>query len=254
MIHRLTDRATIRRRLENEREWALYALADLDPGLFAQCEWHACGDALVLVFHGLAIRPIVAMGSAADVREILSVLPASSGYLNLQPDHVPAAEGVYVFRHRHEMQRMILRDFVPRTGTTEALGPSDCAEIEALYATAPGAAIAFAPVQLMTGLFRGIREAGELIAVAGVQVASVAEQVAAVGNVFVREDRRGRGLAQMVLSATVQAVLDAGIRTIGLNVERTNLAAVRAYETLGFRTALAYYEGMADRVATRDRR
>jgi GNAT superfamily N-acetyltransferase len=250
VVHHLTDKATIRRRLEKEREWALYALADLDPGLFAQCEWRAGGDALVLVFHGLAIRPIFTMGSGADLREILSVLPTASGYLNLQPDQLSAAEGVYAFRHRNEMQRMILRDFVPRTGPTVPLGPSDCAEVEALYGTAPGAAIAFAPVQLATGLFRGVREAGDLVAVAGVQVASVTEQVAGVGNVFVREDWRGRGLAQTVLSATVQAVLHAGIRTIGLNVERTNSAAVRAYETLGFRTALIYYEGTADRVAT----
>jgi hypothetical protein len=39
------------------------------------------------------------------------------------------------------------------------------------------------------------------------------------------------------------------VRTIGLNVERTNHAAVRAYEALGFETALSYYEGVADRVS-----
>jgi predicted GNAT family acetyltransferase len=104
-------------------------------------------------------------------------------------------------------------------------------------------------VQLTTGFFRGVRDAGTLVAIGGVQVVSVAEQVAAVGNVFVREDRRGRGLAQTVLSATVEAVLDVGIRTIGLNVKRTNAPAVRAYEALGFRRALVYYEGMADRVS-----
>jgi GNAT superfamily N-acetyltransferase len=251
VISLLTDKATIRRHLEKEREWALYALADLDDGLFEQCEWRVSGDALVLVFHGLAIRPIFAMGSASDVREILAGLPTPSGYLNLQPHLLAAAEGVYAFRYRNEMQRMILRDFVQRAGATIRLGPSDRAEIEALYATAPGAAIAFAPAQLTTGLFRGVRADGELIAIAGVQVISVVEQVAAVGNVFVREDHRGRGLAQRALSATIEAIFAIGISTIGLNVERMNLPAVRAYEVLGFRTALDYYEGMADRIDVR---
>jgi predicted GNAT family acetyltransferase len=146
------------------------------------------------------------------------------------------------------MCRMILGRFVGRAGHAIPLTMADCAEIQALYASGDHAAIAFAPVQLTSGLFRGVRDEGALVAVAGVQVISVAEGVAAVGNVFVREDRRGRGLAQTVLSATVAAVLETGVRTVGLNVERTNHAAVRAYEALGFKTALTYYEGMADRV------
>jgi ribosomal protein S18 acetylase RimI-like enzyme len=76
--------------------------------------------------------------------------------------------------------------------------------------------------------------------------------VAGVGNVFVRADRRGKGLARTVLSATVAAIIETGVRTIGLNVERTNEPAIRAYESLGFRTALRYFEGMADRVGRFD--
>jgi hypothetical protein len=123
VVHLLTDKATVRRHLEKEREWALYALADLGPGLFEQCEWRTCGDGLVLVFHGLAIRPIFAMGCAADVREILSVLPTPSGYLNLEPHQLPAADGLYAYRQRHDMQRMILRDFAPARGQPYHWGP-----------------------------------------------------------------------------------------------------------------------------------
>jgi ribosomal protein S18 acetylase RimI-like enzyme len=248
IVRRLTDRSSIRPFLEREREWALYALADLDEGLFEQCDWWGCGDGLALVFHGLDIRPIFLMGSASEVRALLSALPTASGYLNLQPHMLSCAEGLYVFRHRHEMRRMMLGHFVPRPGNTRTLTPADLADIESLYASGDNAATAFAPVQLKTGLFRGIREDGVLVAVAGVQAISLAEGVAAVGNVFVREDRRGRGLARAVLSDTVAAVLDAGVRTIGLNVEHSNASAVRAYEALGFRTVLQYVEGMADRV------
>jgi ribosomal protein S18 acetylase RimI-like enzyme len=39
------------------------------------------------------------------------------------------------------------------------------------------------------------------------------------------------------------------VKTSGLNVERSNVAAIRAYENLGFRKALRYVEGTADRAA-----
>ncbi|MBC8166625.1 MAG: GNAT family N-acetyltransferase, partial [Bryobacteraceae bacterium] len=81
----------------------------------------------------------------------------------------------------------------------------------------------------------------------GVHVVSQNESVAGVGNIFTRSDFRGRGLAQSVTSAVVRTLVEAGIRTIGLNVEYTNAAAIRAYEAIGFRTRFHYYEGVADR-------
>ena len=75
------------------------------------------------------------------------------------------------------------------------------------------------------------------------------ESVAGVGNVFTRPDCRGQGLAQTVTSAVVMALKEAGIRTLGLNVEQTNPAAIRAYERIGFRAHFTYYEGLAERVS-----
>ena len=146
----------IRRRLNTDREWSLYALADLDEGMFDHCDWWVAGDS------GLT-------------RELLVTLPEESGYLNLEFDQLDAAEGRYRYRERREMQRMFLE------------------QIGLLYAC-------------------------------------------------------GRGLAQIVTSAVVAALLDAGIRTIGLNLERTNTAAIRAYEAIGLRSHLNYYEGAADRL------
>jgi len=84
--------------------------------------------------------------------------------------------------------------------------------------------------------------------VAGVQVASRHEGVAAVGNIYTRPDCRGQGLAQTVTSAVVTALREVGIQTIGLNVENTNAYAIRAYERVGFRTHFSYSEGIADRL------
>jgi ribosomal protein S18 acetylase RimI-like enzyme len=245
----LTDKSEIRRTLEPEREWALYALADLDQGAFEHCDWWGLPGGLALVFRAIAIRPIFVLGNAAVARRLLAALPEPSGYLNLKEDQLGAAHSIYRYQARHQMRRMLLDVFQPRTGNAETLGMTHLAEIERLYSTGDGGGIAFAPFQLDSGMFRGIRQAGDLVAVAGVQVASQNESVAAVGNIFVRPDCRGRGLAQVVTSAVVTALKEAGIRTIGLNVESTNLAAVHAYERIGFNTRFSYFEGPADRIA-----
>jgi ribosomal protein S18 acetylase RimI-like enzyme len=251
---RLTDKTEIRRRLNAEREWSLYALADLDDGMFELCDWWGLGDGLALVFRGISIRPIFVLGDAACTRALLEALPEPSGYLNLQAHQVEGARGIYSFRGCHEMARMLLGEFQPRESAVEPLSARDVDEIERLYTTGDGGGIAFAPVQVETGFFRGIRRHGELVAVAGVQVVSRRESVAAVGNIFTRPDCRGQGLAQTLTSAVVAALRDAGIQTIGLNVERANAPAVHAYERIGFRTRLHYYEGPAERLlSTPDR-
>ena len=247
MLHRLTDKSEICRMLNTDRNWSLYALADLDDGMFEHCDWWAHRDGLALVFRALEIRPIFVLGDSDATRELLAAIPESSGYLNLKPEQLAAAHGIYEFRNRHHMLRMFLENPNPRSGSTESLTIENCKEIQELYATGDGGGTGFAPFQLHTGFFRGIRRGGELVAVAGVHVVSFQESVAGVGNIFTRHDFRGQGLAQIATSAVVSALNTAGIRTVGLNVEGTNAPAIRAYECIGFRMRFDYYEGTADR-------
>ena len=215
--------------------------------MFEHCDWWALGDSIALVFRALAIRPIFVLGDARSTRELLAVLPERSGYLNLKPHQFEAAAGLYRYCERYQMQRMFLGDLSPPVGIAEPLTPIDCHQVERLYACGDGGGIAFAPFQLGTGFFRGVRRGGELVAVAGVHVVSRNESVAGVGNIFTRPDCRGQGLAQIVTSAVAMALSEAGIRTIGLNVEHTNSAAIRVYERVGFRTHFTYYEGPVER-------
>ena len=245
MSRRVTDKSEIRRLLNTHRRWSLYALADLDDGMFEHCEWWVHRTSLALVFRALEIRPIFVLGDS--VPELLLSLSERSGYLNLKPEQLEAARGIYEYRERHHMRRMFLETPHLRPGSTEWLSVENCAEIERLYATGGGGGTGFAPFQLRSGFFRGIRRGGELVAVAGVHVVSLNESVAGLGNIFVHPDYRGKGLAQTVASAVVTSLREAGIRTIGLNVEDANGAAIRAYERIGFRTHFDYYEGPADR-------
>jgi ribosomal protein S18 acetylase RimI-like enzyme len=239
----------IRRLLLTNKPWSLYPLADLDDDLFPHCEWFALPNALAMVFKSIAIRPIFVLGNAEDTRKLLQAMPEPAGYLNLLPHQLPAAEGIYQYQTRQEMQRMLLEELRPRSGETVPLSIEHAGEILNLYATGTGGGIAFAPFQLNTTFFRGIRRNGELIAVAGVQVASRSEGVAAIGNIYTHPEHRNRGLAQTVTSAVAQALIEANIPTIGLNVERTNAPAIAAYHSLGFRQHLTYTEGVAHKLS-----
>jgi ribosomal protein S18 acetylase RimI-like enzyme len=105
----------------------------------------------------------------------------------------------------------------------------------------------FFPSMLDAGVFYGLWEADGLVAVAGTHLVVPSEDVAAVGNVYTRRDRRGRGLAARVTSAVVDELLRLKIRTIVLNVNQSNEPAIRVYERLGFTRHCGYCEGLATR-------
>jgi ribosomal protein S18 acetylase RimI-like enzyme len=243
-------KAEIRRILLTNKAWSIYPLADLDEDLFSHCDWFPLPNrnALAMVFKGIAIRPIFVLGDAEETRILLEAMPERTGYLNLLPHQADAAQGIYQYQSRQEMQRMLLEDLRPRPGETIPLTIDDADDILKLYATGTGGGIAFAPFQLNTTFFRGIRREGELIAVAGVQVASRSEGVAAIGNIYVHPRHRNQGLAQVVTTAVAQALGEAAIPTIGLNVERSNAPAIAAYEKIGFRRAFSYCEGIAHKL------
>ncbi len=118
-------------------------------------------------------------------------------------------------------------------------------QLEALYAH--GGGDAFRPKSLEYGVFYGVFEADRLVSVAGTHIVSDHERVAALGNVMTHPDYRGRGLATMATSAVCAELLDRGIEMIGLSVGRSNEAAIRVYEKIGFKRRAPFYEGTATR-------
>jgi hypothetical protein len=118
MPRRLTDKSEIRRLLNTDRQWSLYALADLDDGMFEHCDWWGHANSLALVFRALEIRPIFVLGdSTAD---LLRSLSEPSGDLNLKPEQFEAARGIYEFRVRRQMRRMFLETPNLRAGGDRA--------------------------------------------------------------------------------------------------------------------------------------
>ncbi len=245
----LRDVAAIRSILAADPAWSIYALGDLAPGFFERSEWFRPPDApgLALLFRGFDTPVLFTMGAADAVAAMLDEIGSKAAvYLHVRPEIVPVLAARYQIVELKEMCRMVLdwRAFRPAPGDgVVRLSAPDLGDLERLYADGHATGEApdfFFPSMLDDGVFFGVREGRELIAAAGTHLVVPAEGVAAVGNVYTRRDRRGRGLAAQTTSAVVNEL--AGL-TVALNVSRKNESAIRVYERLGFRRYCDYYEG-----------
>jgi len=251
----LTDTGDIRARLETDRLWSAFSLADLDEPFAQHATWfgHAGTDSLVLVY-GAFDPPIVFLhGEAAECDALLSdpavVAQTARAHLNARVDMMPL-----VTRHFHSfarcaMTRMVLGDdgpSEPPAGTEVVrLGPAEIPRVQRLYADEPPAF--FLPAQLENGVYFGVVEDDSLVAVAGTHVVSRAARVGAIGNVYTRRDRRRRGLAGAVTASVARALRAMEISTVVLNVAESNPGARAVYERLGFTYYCSFYEGRAER-------
>jgi len=167
-------------------------------------------------------------------------------HMHQRHEHMPVLLKYYEPQSKHNMWRMVLRDFKPVRGDAVRLGMNRLADIRALYAGSDGGS-AFAPYQLATGYFFGVERDGRLVSIAGVHLASQKYRVGPVGNVFTLPAYRSRGYAARCTSAVAAALLADGTDTIVLNVDETNGVAIRVYERLGFEKYCEFVEGIARR-------
>ncbi len=250
----LTDLDDVRARLERDRPWGAFSLADLAPPYAAHATWFGPSDgrSVVLVYGAYQPPLVVCHGLSTECdmtlaeEDVLRRTPR--GCLNVTPDLLPLADRHFTSFERRCMVRMLL-EAGDRASVTSSrsvrLGPSDLEQVQRLYAEDPPAF--FLPAQLTDGVYFGVREGADLIAIAGTHVVSRAASVAALGNVYTRRDRRRRGLALELASAVTAELVATGITTIVLNIVATNTPARRVYERIGFRDYCEFYEGAAVR-------
>jgi ribosomal protein S18 acetylase RimI-like enzyme len=239
----LTDKNQIRTILRRDPAWCVYALGDLSPRMFPKCQWFA--PDLTLVLHDYGTSILFAHGTGS-IREALNHVT--------WPVHLQVKQDALDEVARHatvtSIKRMIRMAWTG--GSTRVsdrvtrLGAKDVAAIERLYADGESAGESpdfFYPSMVTDGVFFGVYKGEELIAAAGTHLVSREEGAAAIGNVYVRRDRRGGGLGRAVTAAVIHEL--AGIETIGLNVRADNDAAIRVYESLGFVRHCEFHEALA---------
>ena len=256
----LQDLALVRATLNRDRVWAAYAIGDLAPGFAEHCEWYSPGGnstALILLYRGFEPPILFAMGTAAELRPLFGEIRVSEVSLHIRAEAIEAMAGLYTVSEQRIMRRMSLDPdrFKPAhtddsTNGVKVIGEADLEAVMALYEDGhvrnEGPTF-FSAAMLQQSTFRGIWEDGALIAIAGTHLYSAELGVCAIGNVYTRSDRRGRGLAGQVTSAVVAHALTERVPTIVLNVAEHNLSAQRVYERLGFEIFGEFLEGAAKR-------
>jgi ribosomal protein S18 acetylase RimI-like enzyme len=242
----LTDRSEIRARLHTDRIWSVYALGDLLPAVFAKTQWLTPDLTLVLHDYGTCI--LFAMGSRSMARAMTRVRQWPV-HLQIQAPALAEAERVAVVSRRTRMWRMGWSG--DRSGWVDVsaarrLTAVDVPALLALYRN--GEAVGespdfFFPSMVEDGVFFGAFVDGALVAAAGTHLYAPAESAAAMGNVYTHREWRGRGLSRLVTCATLGALAE--LDTVGLNVRVENAAAIRVYESLGFRKHCEFFEALA---------
>ncbi len=248
----ICDREWIRHRLERNRPWTAYALADLEQPHFESTSWFcdAAGNGLTLLYRGYS-RPIIfcieySENTDAILNEIDDTLDRSERYVVVDTENAAHIR----MRYRTHVERPTIRmsleavNFRPTAcdGVTR-LTPGHLDAVKALYLEETPEF--FQDQMLADGVYFGIFEGNDLIAVAGTHLISRRFSVAGLGNIYTRGDRRTRGHATRVTGSVSRELLDLGIGTIVLNVREENTAAIRVYSRLGFQACCRYVEIVA---------
>ncbi len=245
----LTDKDQIRHLLRRDPRWCVYALGDLTPRMFAKCQWFA--PDLTLVLHDYGTSILFAMGTAS-IREALAHVTWPV-HLQVRQDALDEVAKHADVSHVRQMLRMSWEArTAPRTETiaTRKLESGDVAQLQDLYADGESAGESpdfFYDSMVSDGVFYGVFEGDDLVAAAGTHLVSRDEGAAAIGNVYTKRERRGRGYSRAATSAVLQELKD--LPTVGLNVRADNTSAVRVYQSLGFIRHCEFVEALANRIA-----
>jgi ribosomal protein S18 acetylase RimI-like enzyme len=243
----------LRRFLETDRLYAVYALCDLEEREFVRTRWGvALTDgqpvSVVLQYAGYSPQPVFVMGEPAGVEAVLgSVIKPRTAYLAARTELLPAAAACYRIDPGSQMLRMWTDrgHFRPYPADVERLLPVEIPELNRLYqlgfsAWLPASTIA-------NGLYFGIRVGGRLVAAAGTHVISPEARLAVVGNVMTHAEYRGRGYATAVTGA-VTAELLRFCDQVALNVRADNQPALAAYRRLGYQVYTPFEERLIHRL------
>jgi GNAT superfamily N-acetyltransferase len=240
---RLTDKDAIRALLQRDRRWCVYALGDLTPHMFEKCQWFTPDLTLVLHDYGTCILFADGTGSIKEALAHVSWpvhLQVRKNALDEIARHATLTSEKQMIRMAWQRGAITVNEHAIR------LTAEDVSAIERLYADGQSTGESpdfFYPAMVTHGVFFGIYEHADLVAVAGTHLAAGDESAAAIGNVYTRRDRRGRGYSRLVTAAVLNALRD--FETVGLNVRHDNVPAIRVYESLGFVKHCDFVEALA---------
>jgi ribosomal protein S18 acetylase RimI-like enzyme len=260
-VEPLADPEAIRPLLEQQRAYAAYALAHLEPRLFPRSYWWraaaldlegsapapAGGEALVMHARTGLGPSLVALGTPQALEAILRLHPGPFyTFATFQVEHATVARRHYSLSRRGASLRMSVSSetFQPVDGAASRLRGRDLAEVDELQRS-EGFGFHSAAA-LDDGVYYGVYQLGRLVAMAGTHVVAPEMGVAIVGNVVTHPRYRRRGYGTAATSAVTAALLET-CASVLLTVEERNEPALCVYQRLGYREECRLIESGARR-------
>ncbi|HXO67107.1 MAG TPA: GNAT family N-acetyltransferase [Candidatus Dormibacteraeota bacterium] len=238
--------------LGRDRPWSAYALGYLDPAagvptrvLGAEREGQI--QALVVQAELPQLLSLYATGDPEAIASVIQELPVppASGVFSIRAEAVDAFERHLRVSTAYRMRRMVIGrgelNNQPMPGMVR-LGLKDLEPVKRLYGLWTDSHQL--PGQLSNGVYYGVYEGRELIAIAGTHCVSPTFGVGAIGNVLTHINDRNRGLASATTTAVAEELFRLGCDEIVLNVRHGNEVAYRCYARLGFRDHCTFVEGV----------
>lgn len=257
-VQQLNDRKVIADLLSKDRISAAYALANLDPGMFAKTEWYLVesGESQTVAMMYKAFQPslLFSQGTGEGLALMLeSAIRSRELYFSIQPDLLNAVSSFYHHSAPELMIRMKVKEntFRPQGDEAMRLSRHHVHELNSLYRTTLSSV--FSMDQIENGIYFGIWHNRKLVSVAGTHFISPLFGVASVGNVYTHPDYRGKGYASQCAGAVTEELLKR-VSDVVLNVNSKNDPAIKAYTGIGFKEHCRLAEMLGTRKNTRNLR
>jgi len=251
-IRKLTDRSLILSVLRKDEDIQYYSLGDLDDFFWPLTTWYALGSgneiySIGMLYSGSAI-PTLLLFCKGDTYPSMQLLkrirPELPGkfYAHLTPPLINVFGKDEILENYGLHYKMVMKELGEDASDPqiERLKLSDIDRILKLYSVAYPSNW-FDRRMLETRKYFGYFIGSDLVGISGIHVFSPEYRVAALGNIAVNPDYRGKGIAyKLTVRLCNDLSKDADI--IGLNVSTVNDHAIRCYRKAGFEITGEYDE------------
>jgi GNAT superfamily N-acetyltransferase len=240
--------------LRRDHAWSAYPLSYLDPlgtmdgpqvDLWAS-EREGRLTGLVALVQLPKLVSLFASGESEGLAQVAAeVTLPTSGVFSCKAEALRGLEASIQVTTAYQMTRMRVggASFRPRLqAQAQRLDVSHLEAVKRIYGMWTD--VNQLPSQLSAGIYYGVWEGRELVAIAGTHCASSRHGVGAIGNVLTQGAYRGRGLASTTTSAVAAELFRQGCRDVVLNVRNGNDAARATYLKLGFHEHCQFVEGV----------
>jgi ribosomal protein S18 acetylase RimI-like enzyme len=230
----------------------IYCIGDLDDFFFPYTNWYALSNngvikSLALIYSAMEVPTLLLFHEGDNIfaRQLLHLLKPllpQQFYAHLSPGLTDVLGTRNIMEHYGMNNKMTLKLLPPEIhdSNISRLSPDDLEVVTDFYRTAYPHNW-FDKRMLETGKYFGYFVDEKLAGVAGVHVYSRQYSVAALGNIAVHPDFRGRQIGFRLTSVLCHDLVQT-TGTIGLNVRSDNTAAIHLYKKAGFEVTGRYEE------------